>query len=716
MKIRAEKYRLFVLALLGSVLVLLPAAAVLVQRDLVFAGRDLTSMFLPAKLYWRNIVLSEGRIPLWSPLAQAGAAFYADATLSPLNPLNIIFLFTKDILSAFDWYLGLHLVVVFVCAFFAFASFALPAWLVFLLAMLASWQGSVWSGLLLMHVMFSIAATWLCLGALKRWAIHYSRSWLGVTALALAMPAYGGDPQYCYLLAFVVVGFFIYQRVPPRRAALSFIVIGCIAFCLAAPQLLPLYDLARDSARGLGHLELAIAERASFHPQRLLDLVWPLPFGNRVPEDTYGHPDFLNAKEPFLFSCYLGLSVVSLLFGLGLLCYRAKQFKRLLGIFAASCIALLLSLGKFFPLYAFCFRFLPGWNFFRYPERLMPLFCIGMLILLGKFLELTWAEFPQLRRAWRIALWYIIAAVMLFDLGSVAHDLVWAQPRWLEDANAHPWSQAVESWQEKSETDFATGAARRFASLESYTTHLQFADKRLDPIGTSIWGNIRWLHPNAGALLGLEDVQGIANLEPKAWAELRDHFPGGELAFARFAGAALRISLRGQQPQLTVVKGTLPYLFVPHSVYGGLLGLSDWLATNAWERRELFLEGTSPLSMRTNIQGHHEAKIKILARTSAELRVEISGSPSLLVWSEQFSKHWRAYKDGVSFPVYKANGWAMAVALPPAGQGTFELDWRYENPWIRAGQLLGGLGVLSVFVLLLGRRSSLNLRFQGKIS
>ena len=135
----------------------------------------------------------------------------------------------------------------------------------------------------------------------------------------------------------------------------------------------------------------------SVHPLRLLELVAPGFMGNANQYDSYLGYFLYDGAEglpmPWILSPYLGsLSIafaVAAFTGL-----RAQNKKTAIAITSVTLFALLLSMGRYTPVFGIYHKLMPGTGFVRYPAKFFPLFSLGLSLLAAFGLDacLKWKQ------------------------------------------------------------------------------------------------------------------------------------------------------------------------------------------------------------------------------------------------------------------------------------------------------------------------------------
>jgi hypothetical protein len=377
--------------------------------DEVFFFRDLLHNYLPMKWLQRQAYLA-GELPLWNPHLYAGVPFAADVLSAPYYPLNALLLLPSFTLGFNLLVCVENLIAAWGAAFLA-RSRGVGAWgsvvsgVAYGLGNLLVWSTNA------MHFLSAYAWLPFTVGAFSRWTATRDRRWLGGAAAFLTLQLLAGDPQSAYLavgLCLMVSLFAERWRGRWRQAALAqwpAAAAAAVAGLCAAVVLWPAAELLRLSSR-TEEVSLAASQTWSFHPLRLVELWLPAPFGTYFPAQTYWGWFAINAPygTPYYLSLYFGAGcfLLAILGAAG----AARRERALL--LAAGALALLISFGKFTPLYGVLYRVLPVWSAFRYPERVLVVVVLIGAVLAGGGLERL-RERPPPR-------WWLICAVALTAL------------------------------------------------------------------------------------------------------------------------------------------------------------------------------------------------------------------------------------------------------------------------------------------------------------
>jgi hypothetical protein len=220
----------------------------------------------------------------------------------------------------------------------------------------------------------------------SRWLKHGTLAELGWLGLAGGFQLLRGHVQICFytwlaigIHAVVVLSFQARQVPELTRSALRALALGgaaLLAFGVAGIYNLPLRDYAQHSIRGAsagGGVAFGYATSWSMGFHELPSIVFPhfAGFGGATYWGAMPFTDYPNG--------YVGIVVVLLaVFGFAVSSGASPQARVFAGSIAG--FALLVSLGRHFPLYGLLFDHLPLFNKFRIPVMILILFQLGMAL------------------------------------------------------------------------------------------------------------------------------------------------------------------------------------------------------------------------------------------------------------------------------------------------------------------------------------------------
>lgn len=333
--------------------------------DVVFLGRafyfrDVTRFYYPSARVVRQIVLS-GETPQWNPYWGAGQPLAANPDYAVFYPARWL-----TFLPGFDFWFRLDIVLHF-CLAAAGAFVLLRRWTrrvesAVFGAIVFSLGGLTVGLTCLLPFLYCIA--WLPWILWAVWTRRYA-----IAAMALAMTMLGGEPvTIAQVCVFVVVVAFLRRRI---AAAIGVVVAAAIA---AAAQLVPAFDLLRDSVR-VEAFPFETVARWSTPPLRLLELFVPQFTGPGVQHFRfYWATAQYGWLDPFYLGIYFGLIPVAI--AIAGLTVRVRGTFVVIGMFVASA---LLAIGAHTPLLRLLYD-AHLFRSFRYPEKFLILGLVPLML------------------------------------------------------------------------------------------------------------------------------------------------------------------------------------------------------------------------------------------------------------------------------------------------------------------------------------------------
>ena len=350
---------------------------------------DGVAEFYPWRLFAAQ-TLHSGYLPLWNPHQFCGTPFVANSQSAVFYPLNLLFCLLP-VTQAFGVSVLLHLFLTGVFSYLFLRSSALGLGRAAALVGAVAWQTCHWQVAWLALPTFLCVSAWLPLALLlvDRAAERPTMTRAVPLGLCLGLMLLAGHLQialYCFGL---ITAYAVFRILPPHVKTHWPALLGCatlalaLASGLAAPQLLPAFELARVSHRAGGAPTWAAYQgyvRLAVPPAKLVTLFLPGFFGSPTRGTYWGIGLNGGPGEYMEHACYGG--VLTLLFALtGLATWRKGAVTRFFAVSAA--VTLLLALGS--PLNALPFFGLPGFAQTGSPGRILILwsFCVSVLAAMG---------------------------------------------------------------------------------------------------------------------------------------------------------------------------------------------------------------------------------------------------------------------------------------------------------------------------------------------
>jgi hypothetical protein len=371
---------------------------------------DAIAQFYPWRVFYAKW-MGQGIIPLWNPHQFCGTPFLANGQSAVLYPLNLVFL-TFDPITAFTVYAALHL-------------FLAAAFMYLLLRELGCKElGGIVGGITFAFCAFMVrwlelptfvgAAVWLPLSlflihrAVERRSVFHGT----LAGLVVALAFLAGHIQIAFYVLLASIMWWLWKlgqvwRSDGRGTALLRVAIPCgaclvILVLIASAQMLPTFELARNSHRAVGPTtegyEWFIGN--SLKAYHLITAFVPDFYGSPATNNfvLLGRLDatchVASAADYMEYGMYAGILPLMLaLIGLG------SIRKPNVGFFALlSGLALLCALGT--PINWPLYYLVPGFSAMGGPNRILLLYLFGIAGLAG--FGADWlAQYAPDAAAWR---------------------------------------------------------------------------------------------------------------------------------------------------------------------------------------------------------------------------------------------------------------------------------------------------------------------------
>jgi hypothetical protein len=198
---------------------------------------------------------------------------------------------------------------------------------------------------------------------------------------------------------------------------------GQVHLALGATPFVVLYALLRRRSRGAALAGALAAAAVGIAYQRLL-IHGSIEAGGRSLAEVTAYSaewrDFVTRHERHGSESFVLLGWLTPLVALAgaALLARARRFALLAVLLVAAVVPALLALGTNLPAYAWLWHHVPGFQFPRVPERLMPIACLGLAALVAFAMQ-------RVRAPWLVALALVALAV---DLRFSAYEATAAGP------------------------------------------------------------------------------------------------------------------------------------------------------------------------------------------------------------------------------------------------------------------------------------------------
>jgi len=382
--------------------------------DKVIFYRDFTFVTFPFK-YFLAQTFQEGAIPYWNTNVYAGMPFMAGFHAGVFYPPGILF-FLKDTVLALNLFYLFHYLIL-----GSFSFLLARSWGISFASSLCCGITGMLSGFIVASTLLSnffMAAVWL---PMVFWLFHqfWSRNHIGYfigLVVAIAAQTLAASPEISIMTMILLYAHSLYFL--PRASGISGVVrmtvpLGLavlLALSLAALQLIPTAKLMDHSLREMG-MTFENHSQWSLAPDKLSTLALSPDYEGLLESRDY--PSWFSG---FFHTIYMG--VLGLVFVLlGFIFRREKPIGFWLVVFI---LGILLSFGKFNPIYGIAYPWVPLLSLFRFPEKYFFISSFAAVFLSGYVMDIL-IKGVEKRRLKIIP----IVSMLVFILGAILSIAMW---------------------------------------------------------------------------------------------------------------------------------------------------------------------------------------------------------------------------------------------------------------------------------------------------
>ncbi|MCC6698899.1 MAG: hypothetical protein IT365_24965 [Candidatus Hydrogenedentes bacterium] len=323
--------------------------------------------------------LANGNFPLWNPHILCGTPLFGAFQAGLLYPFNLIYV-------ALPLALASNLDSCFHVTLFGLGMYAWARRHLLPLPALYSAVATMFCGPYFLHVMCGHQPMVACMAWVPLLFLAYDKlrengglGWFLFGVFSATMQAVSGWPQGLVMVT-VVFGLYWALTIPwtERRVRISalMILIAGFAGLLSAAQLWAGSETSQESVRG-GGIPYYYAASYSLPPENLMTFLVPGVFGNEH------HAKYFARNHFWETSAFLGITTLFFVLYGALRAPRARR-RVLLPLMAAL---LILALGKYTPVHAFLYEWIPGFNSLRAMCRFTMYFAMFASLLAGEGIQ-----------------------------------------------------------------------------------------------------------------------------------------------------------------------------------------------------------------------------------------------------------------------------------------------------------------------------------------
>lgn len=332
---------------------------------------------------------ARGEWPLWNPYVQLGQPLLANPNAMAVYPTQLLFqLLPFEV--AFELHFVLHCFLAGAATFYLARRLEFSRQAAFLSAIAYNFCGTTLSFLNVFNILPLVAflplLALVLMGCLEKFSPLRLAVASGVTAaFCVLLEPLSTLATALFLLPFLAATYWTAPapKLPPLRAAALLALVGFSGVLLASIQILPALELLKHSGRQ-GGLDFSSVSYWSVTPGSLWQAILPRPFGDwfRLTTSHYWGAPFFEGREPYLFSYYWGLLLLSIAW-----CGVVLAQKRWLAVLLAivGVLSVLLAMGRHAPVLQWLFNSVPLFRYGRYPVKYLFVasFCFALLAGLG---------------------------------------------------------------------------------------------------------------------------------------------------------------------------------------------------------------------------------------------------------------------------------------------------------------------------------------------
>jgi hypothetical protein len=370
----------------------LPLVGVVYFHKILFLGytlyfRDLYQYFLPQRQLFADLVTS-GQLPLWNPYLHGGLPFLADISNTAFYPSSLLYLALPSV-YAFNLDLVLHVILASMAAYALGRVLGLGRPASFVVALVYAYGGYSLSLANLFVRLLALPYLPLLVLAWHLYLSRQKRRYFILAVVAGCLQVMAGAPELVLLTHLLLLVWTFaagpFQQAPVRRLT-ALVLLGLLIIGISAVQLVPMAELVSQSSRGTG-MSYEQWSHWSLNPKRLPELVLP---GFLGPIDTFSERDYwgrrlVDGEFPYILSLYLGLLTLTLALFSGWPRNSGPLSRRLkIALWSVFILSLVLSLGRWLPLFELVYRALPPLRLVRHPIKFLNLGLLPLALLTGE--------------------------------------------------------------------------------------------------------------------------------------------------------------------------------------------------------------------------------------------------------------------------------------------------------------------------------------------
>ncbi len=639
---------------------------------------DLTTRyFYPIFSFLAQSIKSK-QLPLWNPFIYSGTPFLANPQSGVFYPLNYIFIFL-NFPDALTFYIYIHTVLAGIFMYLLARDVGLKC-----LPSICSTVLFMFNGFFVLHCEFvsNISAyVWIPLIFLlfRKSILTFNIKYCCLTAIFIALQFFAGYPQFvfytfCLLFIYMLGKWVCSQRqiVGLLKLLFIFTIISTLFLLLSMAQILPFIEFFKHSVRSSG-INFDAVTAYSLHPITFIKLLFIPVWNNFISlVDTDVH----------IVGFYFGIFSV-LLSILFLLKHKTRVELFLFIVFGFS---VLLSFGKFLPIYNMFYAVIPGWKYFRFPSQILYLTAFAFSLITGYSIE----------KIGSYKLQYLLCFLFFIDL-------------FIFGLNANPLLDKKYYNLKTDNISFLCSDNSMFRFMLTPKTRAQL------PSGKNyydIWQNYKnTLYPNIGVVYNLFDIDGQDPLRLQRYENVlyQVAYNGPSTNLIDMLNCKYIISfwnlgdkkyklVNSEYPMIFKNIRYFPRLwFVDKSKYLQSDKVLDYISKNTFRpQEEVVIEDN--VEHKSESMSKTKNYIEIVNYSFNEINVKVNSNKNQwLVLSETYYPGWYAKIDDKLVKSYCANYILRAVYVP---SGEHKIRFFYKPKSVIIGCFISIVSFIIILILL----------------
>jgi hypothetical protein len=409
-------------------------------------------MFTPSMLFFRDIsnytypcarfiqqMCRHGELPYWNPYLNYGQPLLENPNVLFFYPSTLfIILLPTDL--AYPLHYVIHFALAGIGAFLLARRWGQSRPAAFFAGFAFAFSGPLLSlGNLYNHAACAAWMPWALLMTDRAVQGRTARPWILLT-LVFSLQFLAAEP-FTLIATFILCLAYALYLAGTRRPLMSrsnlrilagFTLVGCLMVALCAVQFLPSVELFSNSHRGAQGLRSGETSNWSLHPLLLMEMLVPDFYGPALISPTSWNALVEDGSNPYFISVFMGF--VPLFFALAGWAFGRDRRRNF--VTGAAILILLLSFGRFTPLFSLAYLLVPLLSLVRFPVKLLVPFVMLIAILAGWGLDALQGE---------VACWKARRNRALLPLGSLLGCclLIWAAACVVPDLALRPTEWAL---------------------------------------------------------------------------------------------------------------------------------------------------------------------------------------------------------------------------------------------------------------------------------